>query len=147
MQKLRVCMYGGTDLKGAPTAFTRALATAILEAMPSIIVTGGFRRSEKKPDAISTDSAALDGARDYAIKHGKDLRECYEAWVPDSGLDGRPDIGGVIRMTENIGDHRITVRTIAGKTALGRRLAMGRRFPASPVLVAIRCQSNGHHEP
>jgi hypothetical protein len=50
--------------------------------MPSVVVTGGFLHSNKKPRAISTDSAALEGARRYATEHGTDLKECHEAQSP-----------------------------------------------------------------
>ena len=34
--------------------------------MPALIVTGGFLHSNERPDATSTDAAALAGARRYA---------------------------------------------------------------------------------
>jgi hypothetical protein len=34
--------------------------------MPSVIVTGGFLHSNRKPNALSTDLAALKGANRYA---------------------------------------------------------------------------------
>ena len=40
----------------------------------SVIVTGGFLRRGDRPDAISTDSAALEGARCAADRRGVDLR-------------------------------------------------------------------------
>jgi hypothetical protein len=121
MRRLRVCIYGGTDLQGMPTRFVAALAHAILDSMSAVIVTGGFRHSNKKPKAVSTDVAALSGARKYADDHGVDLKDCYEAWVPEPRLDRRTDVKGVIRMTEADG---IRVRTMTGRTSLGRRLAM-----------------------
>jgi hypothetical protein len=121
MGTLRVCMYGGTDLDGMPAGFVQALAEEILMSLPSVIVTGGFLRRGDRPDAISTDSAALEGARRAANRRGVDLRTLFEAWVPEGRLDGRPDVDGVVRMSENLG---VTVRVIAGRTALGRRLSM-----------------------
>ena len=121
MRNVKVCIYGGTDLQGTPTGFISALAYKILDSMPAVIVTGGFLHSEKKPAAVSTDAAALSGARHYADEHGIDLKTCYEAWIPEPGLDSRPDVGGAIRMTETDG---ITVRVMTGRTPLGRRLAM-----------------------
>jgi hypothetical protein len=121
MRRLRVCVYGGTDLQGTPTRFIAALAYKILDSMPAVIVTGGFLHSNKKPKAVSTDVAALEGARRYANEHGIDLKYCYEAWIPEPSLDGRPEVEGVVRMTEMDG---ITVRLMAGRTPLGRRLAM-----------------------
>lgn len=118
---MRVCVYGGTDLQGAPIGFISALAYGILDSMPAVIITGGFLHSNKNPNAISTDFAALKGARRYADEHGIDLKDCYEAWVPEPSLDSRPDVKGVVRMTEK---DRITVRVMAGRTPLGRRLAM-----------------------
>jgi hypothetical protein len=121
MRRVRVCIYGGTDLKGTPTGFISALAYKTLDSMPAVIVTGGFLHSNKKPMAISTDNAALRGARRYADDHGIDLKDSYEAWIPEPGLDNRQDVGGAVRMTEKDG---ITVRVMTGRTALGRRLAM-----------------------
>jgi hypothetical protein len=121
MRLMRVCIYGGTDLQGTPTEFISALAYETLASKQAVIVTGGFLHSNKKPTAVSTDVAALSGARKYADKHGIDLKNCYEAWVPEPRLDGRPDVGGAVRMTKDDG---ITVRVMTGRTALGRRLAM-----------------------
>ena len=121
MKRVRMCFYGGTDLQGAPTSFISELAYRTLESMSAVIVTGGFLHSNKKPNAVSTDSAALAGARRHAKEHGIDLKECYEAWIPEPSLDSRPDVGGVVRMTETDG---ITVRVMKGRTPLGRRLAM-----------------------
>jgi hypothetical protein len=104
-----------------PEGFISALAYKILDSMPAVIVTGDFRHSNNKPKAVSTDCAALKGACRYAVEHGIDLKNCYEAWIPEPNLDGRRDVGGVVRMTEEDG---ITVRVMAGRTALGRRLAM-----------------------
>jgi hypothetical protein len=116
-----VCIYGGTDLQGTPTAFISALAYKILNSMPAVIVTGGFRRGNKNPRAISIDMAALEGARRYAKESGISLKKCYEAWIPEPSLDDRPDIDGVVRMSQKDG---ITLRVMTGRTPLGRRLAM-----------------------
>jgi len=121
MRRVRVCVYGGTDLEGMPSGFISALAYRILNSLPSVIVTGGFLHSNKKPTAISTDFAALEGARRYANEHKIELKDCYEAWIPEPSLDSRPDVEGAVRMTEA---DRITVRVMAGRTPLGRRLAM-----------------------
>jgi hypothetical protein len=122
MRSLRVCIYGGTDLDGMQPEFVSALAEAILTSMPAIIVTGGFLRGLEHPEAKSTDASALDGARRVAARRSVDVRTLFEAWVPEGSLDGRPDIGGVVRMTEQ--GQGITVRVASGRTALGRRLAM-----------------------
>ena len=45
-----------------PTRFVSALAYRILDSMPAVIITGGFLHSNKKPSAISTDAAALEGS-------------------------------------------------------------------------------------
>ena len=63
MRRLRVCIYGGTDLQAMPTEFISALAYEVLDRMEAVIVTGGFHHSIDKPNAMSTDHAALDGAR------------------------------------------------------------------------------------
>jgi len=103
------------------TAFISALAHKILDSMPAVIVTGGFRRGNRNPRAISTDVAALRGARRYAKKTGLPLKNCYEAWIPEPSLDDRPDVDGVVRMSHKDG---ITLRVMTGRTPLGRRLAM-----------------------
>jgi hypothetical protein len=118
---MRICIYGGTDLQGTPTRFVSALAYAILDSMPAVIVTGGFRHSNEKPMAISTDVAALNGARKYADDHGINLKDCYEAWIPEPRLDSRPDVRGAVRLSDADG---ITLRVMTGRTPLGRRLAM-----------------------
>ena len=122
MRPMRVCIYGGTDLQETPTEFISALAYKILDSMPAKIVTGGFLHSNEKPNAVSTDVAALEGARRYANEHHQiDLKDCFEAWIPDPSLDKRPDVKGAVRMTEMDG---ITLRVMTGRTPLGRRLAM-----------------------
>jgi nucleoside 2-deoxyribosyltransferase len=120
MKRVRVCIYGGTDLEGKPTEFISALAYEILNSMPAVIVTGGFKYSHKKEKAVSTDVAALKGATKFADERGVDLKDCYEAWIPEPSLDRR-DLDGVVRLTAAEG---ITVRVMTGRTALGRRLAM-----------------------
>ena len=88
--------------------------------MPAVILTGGFRHSNELPKAVSTDVATLRGAGRYA--GGKiDLKDCYEAWIPDPNLDSRPDVKGAVRLSEA---DDITVRVMTGRTPLGRRLAM-----------------------
>jgi hypothetical protein len=121
MRNIRVCIYGGTGLEPGTAAFISALAYKVLESMPSVIVTGGFLHSNKAPAAVSTDAAALKGARRYAAERKVPLKDCFEAWIPEPGLDSRPEIKGAVRMTEQEG---ITVRVMMGRTPLGRRLAM-----------------------
>jgi hypothetical protein len=121
MRRVRICIYGGTDLQGTPTGFIAALAYKILDSIPAVIVSGGFRHSNRKPMAISTDVAALRGAQRFAAERRIDLKDCYEAWIPEPGLDSRPDVKGAVRMSEADG---IAVRVIKGRTPLGRRLAM-----------------------
>lgn len=118
---LRVCIYGGTNLQVAPTEFISALACEILRSLKTVIVTGGFRHSNDRPKAISTDVAALRGARQYADENDADLKACYEAWIPEPTLDSRPDVKGAVRLSEADG---ITVQVMSGRTPLGRRLAM-----------------------
>jgi hypothetical protein len=81
----------------------------MLESMSAVIVTGGFLHSNEEPGGTSTDRAALDGARAYANAHRANLKDCYEAWVPEPSLDRRSDVGGVVRMNEAEG---ITVRVM-----------------------------------
>jgi hypothetical protein len=121
LKRVRVCIYGGTDLQGMPSGFISALAYKILDSMPAVIVTGGFLHSNQKTTVTSTDAAALEGAHKYASKHKIDLKECYEAWIPEPTLDSRPDVKGVVRMSQKDG---IAVRVMTGRTPLGRRLAM-----------------------
>lgn len=101
--------------------FISELAYQVLDSMSAVIVCGGFRHSNEKPNAISTDVAALRGAERYAKKHKVNLKDYYEAWIPDPALDSREDVKGVVRMSEADG---ITVRVLTGRTPLGRRLAM-----------------------
>jgi hypothetical protein len=121
MKPVRICIYGGTDLKGMPADFVSELAYRILDSIPAVIVTGGFDHSNQDPGAVSTDVAALRGARRYAEERRVDLKDCFEAWIPDPGLDQRPDVRGAVRMSEADG---IAVRVMTGRTPLGRRLAM-----------------------
>lgn len=121
MRPLRICVYGGTDLQGAPTDFISSLAYEILDTLPAVIVTGGFKHSNMQPLAVSTDAAALAGARRFAAQRGVDLKDCFEAWIPEPTLDSRPDVGGAVRLTESDG---ISVVVLKGRTPLGRRLAM-----------------------
>ncbi|WP_153800297.1 hypothetical protein [Foetidibacter luteolus] len=122
MRNIRICIYGGTDLKGAPVPFISELAYSILKTRDdAVIVTGGFRFSHDTPEAISTDVAALRGAQKFAAEQGISLKECFEAWIPEPALDNRRDEEGVERMSDADG---ITTRTMAGRTPLGRRLAM-----------------------
>ena len=118
MRRVRICIYGGTDLQATPTDFISALAYKILDSMSAVIVTGGFRYSNENPNNISTDVAALRGAQRYAAKHKIDLKDCYEAWIPEPDLDDHKD---AVRMSEADG---VAMRVMAGRTPLGRRLAM-----------------------
>lgn len=121
MRRMRVCIYGGTDFQGTPTSFVSALACKILESLSAVIISGGFRNSYKNRMAVSTDVAALQGSQRYASESGVDLRDCYEAWIPEPDLDSRLDVKGVVRLSEADG---IAVRVMRGRTPLGRRLAM-----------------------
>jgi hypothetical protein len=86
--------------------------------MSAVIVTGGFRYLNKNPNSISTDVAALKGAQRFAAKHKTDLKDWYEAWIPEPHLDDHKD---AVRMSEADG---VAIRVIEGRTPLGRRLAM-----------------------
>jgi hypothetical protein len=101
--------------------FISELAYQVLDSMSAVIVCGGFKHSNEKPNAVSTDVAALRGAERYAKVKKVNLKGCYEAWIPDPGLDIREDVKGAVRMSEADG---ITVRVMTGRTPLGRRLAM-----------------------
>jgi hypothetical protein len=118
MRPVRICIYGGSDLQGTFADFISTLAYKILDSMSAVIVTGGFRHSNKNPNTISTDFAALRGAQRYAAKDEIDLKDCYEAWIPEPDLDDHKD---AVRMSEADG---VAMRVIAGRTPLGRRLAM-----------------------
>lgn len=71
MRRVSVCIYGGTDLQGTPVEFINELAYRILDSMPAVIITGGFLHSNKKPKAVSTDVAALEGACDTHLESGR----------------------------------------------------------------------------
>ena len=118
MRRVRICIYGGTNLQGTHTDLVSALTYKILDSMSAVIVTGGFRYSNKNPNSISTDVAALRGAQRYAAKRKIDLKDYYEAWIPEPDLDDHKD---AVRMSEADG---VAIRVIAGRTPLGRRLAM-----------------------
>jgi len=122
MRKPQVCIYGGTDHPEPAPAFVSELAFTILKSSPSVIVTGGFLHFTNKPDATSTDYAALRGAQKYAQVTGATLSDCFEAWLPDPKRDRIRERGGVIRMSEQ--EHKITIREVKQKSALGRRLSM-----------------------
>src|SRR4051812_42286011 len=113
MKRLRICIYGGTSLQGTPPDFISELAFQILDSMPAIIITGGFLHEEGKRPGISTDLAALRGAQRYAKHEGVNLQDCFEAWVPEPGMDTHK---GAVRMSAADG---ITVRVMTGLTALG----------------------------
>ena len=121
MRQVRICIYGGTDLDDTAHAFISALSYQILNSMAAVIVTGGFRLDDNNPNAISTDMAALEGAVSYANDTGTELKDCYEAWIPEPTLDSRSDNKEAERMTEQDG---VTLRVMKGRTPLGRRLAM-----------------------
>lgn len=121
MRKLKVCLYGGTNLDGVDPMFVETLAQTILSRLHAIIVVGGFKQRADKPSARTTDMAALEGARHHAALSGIPVSDCCEAWLPDPRLDGRPDVQGVVRMTAADGPR---IRVVEGRTALGRRLAM-----------------------
>jgi hypothetical protein len=116
---MKVCIYGTPELGKDLYRLVAELAYTLGD-LPALVVTGGFLRRDDDRYAVSTDSAALEGSRRYAQERNKDLTSLYEAWIPEPRLDGRSS-EGVVRMTEKEG---ITVRVVAGRTALGRRLAM-----------------------
>lgn len=120
MRKRRVCIYGGTALPDVAQAFIARLAYEVLRSTPSEIVTGGFVHFKDEPHKTSTDSAALEGAREYAAEHGVPPADCFSAWLPEPGLDRR-EKGGIQRMREADG---VNIRWMGQRSALGRRLAM-----------------------
>lgn len=122
MRKPKVCIYGGTALPEPAPAFVSELAFTILNTSPSVIVTGGFLHFANSPNETSTDYAALRGAQKYAQLTGAPLSDCFEAWLPDPQRDRNRERGGVIRMSEQ--EHKITIRRMGQKSALGRRLSM-----------------------
>lgn len=121
MRKRRVCIYGGTALPEPAPAFVTELAHLILEQSSSVIVTGGFLHFADDDRAVSTDHAALRGAREYARSVQAKARDCFEAWLPEPNLDRKREGGGVVRMSHEDG---VTVRRMGQKSPLGRRLAM-----------------------
>ena len=123
MRKLRVCIYGGPSLDVLPAAFIEAFAYAILGEPDTVIVTGGLMATPGQSFATTTDVAALAGARRYARDHGLDVADCFEAWIPDAAIDSARHQTGKVRMTAAEG---VRIVPVAGRTALGRRLAMVR---------------------
>jgi hypothetical protein len=121
LRPVRICIYGGTDLEKTHANFISTLAYKILDSRSAVIVTGGFHHSKKDPHATSTDVAAFLGAKRYADEKKKVLKNFFEAWIPDPDLDTRPDIKRAVRMSNADG---VAIRVMAGRTPLGRRLAM-----------------------
>ena len=85
MRHLRVCIYGGTHLDRVAREFIAELASQLLDKMPAVIVTGGFLHSkqttaESKPTRVSTDVAALEGARRYAATRQRVERRAMAVW-------------------------------------------------------------------
>ena len=121
MRKRRVCIYGGTALPEPAPAFVTELTRLLLENSSSVIVTGGFLHFADDDRAVSTDHAALRGAREYARSVGAKPSDYFEAWLPEPHLDRNRERGGVVRMSQGDG---VTVRRMVQKSPLGRRLAM-----------------------
>ncbi len=124
-RKLRVCVYGGTDLTEVEARLVTAVTERVLEDVPhAVIVTGGFVRHVDAPaDRCSTDWAALEGCRNFVDRQAgkRHLKQCFEAWLPASAFE-RQEEGGVIRMSP--GEHDIAARRMGHRSPLGRRLAM-----------------------
>jgi hypothetical protein len=118
-----------------------AIAYEVLRRMSAVIVTGGFLHSSKNPDTISTDTAALKGARLYCEEYGVELASRFEAWVPEPGLDRGPDVGGAVRMSEADG---IAVRTLAGKTPVAQAQATAGHTDAKTVATTTTPLSRNH---
>jgi hypothetical protein len=58
MRRVRICIYGGTDIQGTFSGFISALAYKILDSISAVIVSGGFRHTSFA-DAIQSSSAVL----------------------------------------------------------------------------------------
>jgi len=87
MRKLRICIYGGTELPEPAARFIAQLARSILGKLDVVLVTGGFHHFRKYPGRTSTDCAALRGAAEYAREANVEVQDCFEAWIPSPELD------------------------------------------------------------
>ena len=120
LRKLRVCIYGSTDLDRPLADFVRQLTLSVLKKLDVVIVTGGVKRRKwVKRHLQSVDQAAYEGAKQYADdRKDVDLKNCFEAWIPDPDQSRRPEI---IRMPE---DYKIGRKIMKERSDLGRRLRM-----------------------
>ena len=86
MRNKRVLVYGGTRLDKQVSTFVIEQACQLLGNESIRLMTGGFERSALTGnDEMSTDHAALEGARRFA--RGAPLDEYFETWLPDPTKD------------------------------------------------------------
>jgi hypothetical protein len=119
MNKL-IALYGGTKLNSKLQRFVRRLARDLLTQPDIVIVTGGFDRLTKEPNAVSTDRAALEGAREYLLAEGVELGERFQTWIPEPAKDRE----GVIRFREG------KVVELVGRSAQARRFDLAQQVDA-----------------
>jgi hypothetical protein len=118
--KKHIAIYGSTDLSGEKADFVRRLARSLLRQPDIVLVTGGFAHFYNVPGKISTDHAAVEGAKEFLEAEGIPVEERIETWLPEPERDR----GRVVRFREG------KVRELPGKSAQARRFSMVQNMDA-----------------
>ena len=151
MRNKRVVIYGGTDLTPPVTDYITSLSYELLEQIPCVLATGGFKKYfNSTANVQSTDVSVLNGARKFASIKDIPLESVLETWVPEPTKDQRQE-GLVERFDEGsfnvlhgfsdqarrlrlvqIADALITVKGVV-RTALVLDMAVAVARPAVPL--------------
>ena len=78
--KIKIAIYGGTDLSPELVAFTASLTKYLLQFPEIIIVSGGFHYSIAHQDRISVDRVVMETAEKYIDPQS--FQERFETWLP-----------------------------------------------------------------
>jgi hypothetical protein len=124
-------VYGGTNLDQPQQRFVAALARALLTEQGIVVVTGGFRIFDDRPDHKSVDNTAATAAETYLTARGEVVDRRLETWLPDAGQDRA--LEGVQRFSKG------TPRQLRGDSAQARRFVLVRDADA---LVTISGEGN-----
>lgn len=103
--KKYVAIYGGSDLSSQTASFVEKLSFSIIHNPDIILVTGGFNYFIDSPKAISTDRAAVAGAKRFLKDRNIPIEERIQTWLPETNKDRetvRRFREGKIRMLEGI---------------------------------------------